>query len=340
MGEEELFPAPFLHKGGERAQLFSSHNRKTVSRHFAWMEEHGIDGVFLQRFGSSLRSPKVRAHRNTVTANVRAGAKEHGRSWAMMYDLSGLRPGEIESVVMEDWSFLSGDLKITADANYQRHRGKPLVAVWGVGFAGPGRKYELDECERLVDFLRAKGNAVMLGVPSRWRTLRGDAVGDEALHRIMAKADVISPWTVGRYGTPRAAAKFAEGFVRADIAWCKEHGVDYLPVAFPGFSWHNLKRVRGQEAPLDQIPRLGGRFLWSQARAFKGEGAKMLYVAMFDEVDEGTAIFKCTNDPPVGDSPFLTYEGLPSDHYLWLTGQIAQLFRGQLAATEDPPVRR
>ena len=47
----------------------------------------------------------------------------------------------------------------------------------------------------------------------------------------------------------------------------------------------------------------------------------MIYQAMFDEVDEATAIFKCTNNPPVGESEFLDYEGLRSDHYLWLVGQ-------------------
>ena len=55
-----------------------------------------------------------------------------------------------------------------------------------------------------------------------------------------------------------------------------------------------------QGAALDDIPRCGGRFFWSQIVAAKRAGAEMLYVAMFDEVDEGTAIFKCTNDPPTG----------------------------------------
>jgi len=30
---------------------------------------------------------------------------------------------------------------------------------------------------------------------------------------------------------------------------------------------------------------------------------------MFDEVDEGTAIFKVTNQPPVGESKFVTLAG-------------------------------
>ena len=58
----------------------------------------------------------------------------------------------------------------------------------------------------------------------------------------------------------------------------------------------------------------------------------MLYVAMFDEVDEGTAIFKCTNNPPVGPgAEFANYEGLPSDYYLKLTGRAAKLLRGELS---------
>jgi hypothetical protein len=91
-------------------------------------------------------------------------------------------------------------------------------------------------------------------------------------------------------------------------------------------------------APLDAIPRLRGRFLWSQVTAAKRAGADMLYVAMFDEVDEGTAIFKVTNSPPVGldeNVQFLGYEGLPSDHYLRLTGVAGKLFRGEPSVDDE-----
>jgi hypothetical protein len=66
----------------------------------------------------------------------------------------------------------------------------------------------------------------------------------------------------------------------------------------------------------------------------------MIYQAMFDEMDEGTAIFKCTNDPPVGASRFLTLDGLPSDHYLWLTGMGRKLLQGEIEATDALPPRK
>jgi hypothetical protein len=91
--------------------------------------------------------------------------------------------------------------------------------------------------------------------------------------------------------------------------------------------------------PLDQIPRRKGAFLWSQFVRDKEAGARSIYVAMFDEMDEGTAVFKCTNDPPVGASRFLDLEGLPSDHYLWLTGMGGKLLRGEVPATEALPPR-
>jgi len=61
---------------------------------------------------------------------------------------------------------------------------------------------------------------------------------------------------------------------------------------------------------------------------------------MFDEVDEATAIFKCTNDPPVGEGvSFLTYEGLPSDFYLRLTGLGGQLLRDEIEASDSIPTQ-
>jgi hypothetical protein len=265
-----------------------------------------------------------------VLAHSREGAHQAGRAYAVMYDLSGLRAGRM-SEVMDDWRALRERLNLAKDTAYLRHRGKPVVAVWGIGFSD-GRAYTLAECRQLVEFLKADGCTVMLGVPTYWRELKNDAAPDPALHELLQLADIVSPWTVTRYRDIPGVQRHAEKLLAPDLAWCRSHGLDYLPVVFPGFSWHNMKG-----APLADIPRQGGRFLWAQFAAAKRAGAGMIYVAMFDEVDEGTAIFKCTDTvPPQDGSAFLSLEGLPSDHYLRLTGRGAKMLRGEIPVTEAP----
>jgi hypothetical protein len=337
LDEDEKYATPFRHKDGRAAHVFSSHNRKTVLRHFRWMKEYGIDGAFVQRFAVETVHPLDLRHCNAVLSHCREGAARHGRCYAVMYDLSGLREGGVQQVI-EDWKLLVGRMKVGKDAAHLRHGGKPVVAVWGVGF-NDGRRYTLAECERLVDFLKNDkeygGYTVLLGVPTGWRTLDGDSVKDPALHRVVCKADIISPWTVGRYRSLEGVAEHARKRWKKDLEWCKVGGKEYLPVLFPGFSWHNLR----PNSPLDEIPRLKGRFLWRQYVEAKKAGATMLYQAMFDEMDEGTAVFKCTSDPPAGASRFLRLEGLPSDHYLWLTGMGGKFLRGEVKPTEALPPR-
>ncbi|MCP5540268.1 MAG: xylosidase/arabinosidase [Akkermansiaceae bacterium] len=333
LSEPERFATAFRHADGRTAEVFSSANRSTVLRHFEWMRDHGIDGAFVQRFANGLRNERLLRQKNAVLRHAREAANRAGRSYAVMYDLSGLGAGEVARV-REDWIVLRREGRIGDDPAHQRHEGKPLVAIWGVGFSDD-RRYSLEECRDLVTFLKSDGCAVMLGVPSWWREGARDAVGDPRLLETIALADIVSPWTVGRYRTPDQAARHGEQVWAPDVAWCRERGLDFLPVAFPGFSWHNL----AGNAPLDAIPRLGGRFLWSQFVASKRAGAETVYVAMFDEVDEGTAIFKCTNDVPAGGGvSFLGFEGLPPDHYLRLTGEGGRLLRGEIPVTEEMPV--
>lgn len=325
---DERHATGFKHADGGTAEVFSSANRKTVLRHFQWMRDYGIDGAFLQRFAVGLSGPASLRNNNTVLAHVREGAKQSGRVYAGMYDLSGLRAGQVLRV-RDDWKSLREKVKVTDDATYLHHNGKPLVAVWGIGFSDD-RKYSLQECHDLVKWLKSDGCSVMLGVPSFWRERKRDAIDDQLLHEIIKEADVVSPWTIGRYRTPDEATRHATNVWKPDQQWCEREDIDFLPVVFPGFSWHNLNGGK-----LDQIPRLKGEFFWSQITAAKRVGCDMIYVAMFDEVDEATAIFKCSNDPPTSNGArFITYEGLSSDHYLKLTGRAGRLLRGEIALDE------
>ena len=65
---------------------------------------------------------------------------------------------------------------------------------------------------------------------------------------------------------------------------------------------------------------------------------KLVY--MFDEIDEGPAIFKVSDNPPVSDwAKFVDMEGKPSDHYLWLTGEASLMLRKEKPLSLKMPER-
>ncbi len=345
LAPSERFDTPFHHADGKVAQVFSSAVRETVMRHFRWMKEYGIDGVFVQRFATEVTSRMGRADTATsrscdvVLDNCRAGAEAHGRTYAVMYDLSGMSAARI-AALRDDWRHLVEEMGILKDDRYQHHAGRPLVAIWGVGLKN--RDYGPREVGELIDFMKSPEGGkvtVMLGTSNGWRTGERDAEPFEDWKQVYLAAGVISPWTVGRFRDDAGVREYANGRAKADLRWCGEHGKEFMPVVFPGFSWANLKKGTDQ-SPNAFIDRKGGQFLWTQYDALvRGTGVKMIYQAMFDELDEGTQIFKTTNDPPAGESHFRTYDGLPSDHYLWLVGEAARRLRGELPFTPDFPER-
>jgi hypothetical protein len=324
-------------------------DQTTTDLHFRWMQQYGIDGVFVQRFFSGLRTPESRKKSRVVLANAIHSSQQYERAISVMYDLSGLRNGEDCSAVIQDWKELVDELKITSQStnNYLYHRGKPLVVIWGLGF--PDRSYNIRDIgiEKLISFLKTDpeygGCSVMLGVPTHFRDLNGDTKADPYLHRLIESADIVMPWMVGRFTPLRQddTARYEEQ-VKADLAWCAARHVDYAPCVSPGFSWHNMHNSgtsdNARVYPLNQIPRQKGKFYWSEISGAIDAKAKMLYVAMFDEMDEGTAIFKCSNHPPEGIH-VCDYEGMPTDHYLWLTGQAGKMLRGDIPFSRQIPIR-
>jgi hypothetical protein len=344
----KTYATGLTNQDGNPARVFSSADESTTDLHFQWMQQYGIDGVFLQRFFDATRTREKRERSRVILANALTASQKHRRAIAVMYDLSGLKAeGEDCSSIMADWKELVDELKITsqgANQTYLYDHGKPVVAIWGLGF--PDRPYNIRNIgiEKLINFFKNDpqygGCAVMLGVPTYFRDLNVDCLPDPYLHQVMASADIIMPWMVQRF-TPllhQEMARYAAE-VKADIDWCNARHLEYAPCIYPGFSWHNLSQIEfGGIHPTDQIPRQKGKFYWDQISAAYQAGAKMYYVAMFDEMDEGTAIFKCTSQPPL-DAPFVSYEGLPSDHYLWLTGEAGKLLRGEIPFSEQIPAR-
>ena len=327
---EKTYETAFKLPDETPAKVFSSYDASTTDLHFKWMKQYGIDGVFMQRFVVSIRNQKGKDNYNKILNNAVLSAEKYDRAICLMYDLSGMEAGE-EDILICDWKELCEKYKLVSRNNnhYVYHHGKPLVAVWGIGF-NDRRKYGYEQVKKIIDFLKSEGCSILVGVPTHWRTLTIDAVSDTRLLELVKQADIVHPWLVGRFdnNTYEPYRKSIE----EDIKWCKANGKDYMPVLFPGFSWHNMKK----DAPQNMIPRLGGSFFWKQVKGAVDAGAESLYLAMFDEIDEGTAFFKCTNTPPVGESSFITYEGEAPDHYLWLAGEAAKYLRGELRSSRMP----
>lgn len=327
---EKTYETAFKLPDETPAKVFSSYDASTTDLHFKWMKQYGIDGVFMQRFVVSIRNQKGKDNYNKILNNAVLSAEKYDRAICLMYDLSGMEAGE-EDILIRDWKELCEKYKLVSRNNnhYVYHHGKPLVAVWGIGF-NDRRKYEYEQVKKIIDFLKSEGCSILVGVPTHWRTLTIDAVSDTRLLELVKQADIVHPWLVGRFDN-HTYEPYRKS-IEEDIKWCKANGKDYMPVLFPGFSWHNMKK----DAPQNMIPRLGGRFFWKQVKGAVDAGAESLYLAMFDEIDEGTAFFKCTNTPPVGESSFITYEGEAPDHYLWLAGEAAKYLRGELRSSRMP----
>ncbi len=333
---DELFATDFVYQDLTPAGLYSAYTRKTVERHVKWMKDYGIDGVFVQRFLGS--TAQRRDLRDTVLQNVRYGAEKYGRVFANMYDISG---GDAETMVewmKNDWIHLVDDLKILESPNYLHHNGRPVLSIWGFGLNGrPGTPAMAEE---IIDWFTRDA-------PEPYRvTLKGGVDDKWQSHSpewqaAYEKFDILSPWAVGRYGDIPGADNFRETKIEPDLARTQSKDMDYMPVVFPGFSWYNLKEGSSE---LNKIPRNGGKFLWHQFFNAVDAGCNMVYVAMFDEVDEGTAIYKLAeNDsqtPTTGKFVTLDMDGykLPSDWYLRLTGEASAMLRNEISLTSEIPI--
>jgi len=317
---------------GRTAQLYSAYRGAAVDMHFQWMQEYGLPGVFLQRFTSGLTREATRDFRDTVARNVRSAAETNGRVFALMYDISGHVPETLVEDVKRDWAYLVDTLRITESEQYLRHNGRPLLAIWGFGFSD--RPATASQAAELIDFFKNHPDpryrvTLLGGVPAGWRTLTRDSQEDAAWASVYRSFDVISPWTVGRFREEKGVDRFYREQVVPDLTEARAAGIEYMPVVFPGFSWRNMNR----DTAINQIPRRGGRFFWRQVEQALGTGNTMLYGAMFDEVDEGTAMFKLASTPgdvPAGGS-IVTLdadgETLPSDWYLQLAREAQERLR-------------
>jgi hypothetical protein len=318
---------------GEPARLFSSYSDQTIAKHFEWMKIYEIDCAALQRFGSELRHPPIREHRNDIAVKVKQAAEASGRKFFIMYDISGWKSFATD-LVADCTNSIAGSLALTASKAYARHGGKPVICIWGVGFTHtPGDPAQFLD---VIHELQSQGFFVIGGVPSYWRTgTRDSKSGFENVYRSL---DMIQPWTVGRFNNLDGADHYKIKELSNDLLFCRTNGIAFQPVVFPGFSWSNW-----HGGPRNAIPRLHGDFLWRQFFNLRSLGINTTYVAMFDEYDEGTAIAKAAEDSSMipKDQYFLTLDAdgihCSSDFYLRLVRDGRSMLNGKTGLTPHHP---
>ena len=334
--ESELAPTSMKYSNGQPAGLFSSYHDRTVRRHFDWLADSGIDGVSLGRFLAGTPDAQTLQRLDRILANVRGAAEASGRVFFVWYDVSESGEGTLVANLQRDWTRLVDQQRITDSASYLHHKGKPLLGIWGAG-AG-GRAGTPSEWTDIISFLKNHPDpryrvTLLVGGTRDWRT-------NSTWAPIFAQANIVSPWPVAAFHNDAEADGYRTSILQPDLALVKSRGQDYLPIVWPGFSWHNKQN----DSPLNAIPRRGGRFYWRQAYNAVSAGVDNLFTAMFDEVDEGTAVFKAAEtqaDAPVQGS-FLTLdadgEHLPCDWYLRLAGAASKMLRREIPLSADIPI--
>ncbi len=328
------YAAPgFTHPGGAQAYLFSAQDQQTVDKHFDWMQEYGIDGVVVQRFVTQTPPDNIQAWKTNVLRYVRAAANRTGRVFCLEYDMSGTNPKTLFSQLTNDWLYLVDGLKVTQDPRYLRHNGRPVLMIFGFY---PERFPDTALPKQIIAWFKTNAICGVTLIGSGWWDWRAGATGEWT--NIYRSFHGYCPWNTGNYSLVASNGvtnKYATtAYWPGDLAAATKAGMFYLPQVYPGFSWDNLQRL----APgTSRIPRLGGDFLWKQFYDAARAGLDMVFVGMFDEVDEGTAIFKVTNSPPA-QGCFATYEGMPPDWYLRLTAEGAKVLRGERPNQRAMPI--
>ncbi len=315
---DSVYPADeMVYENGRPAYLFSSADPETVRRHFRWMRKYNIDGVYLQRFVNQAHSGFYGAD-EFVLKNVREAAAQEGRVWALEYDISSLyfedNPFE---VITNDWVWLTEELGILDDPRYLHEDGKPVLFIWG--FSVPLREFTLEEANQIVDYFAAQDLYLIGGVHSTWPD-KADWYGH------YQRYDQLLGWM------ERDLAD-----LNAQKALLESWGMKILPHAWPGFSWCNLKML---SPGTSYTARSGGEFYWTRLTNAVFCGADQIFLGMFDEYDEGTAIMPMSDDHPAAYSEWGQYidnDGDDPFRYLQLSGAAREMLTGDRAVSPSLP---
>lgn len=336
-----LYETQLQYPNGSPVLVYSCNDYETVDVHIRWMKEYGIKGCFLQRQEYNIHNPVNLEQMDRKAMYVRRACEKYGIKFCMMpcnNDKSESGSGqEYIDVIIADWKHCVDDLKITESPMYMHQDGKPVIGFWGLGFAN--RQMTPAQATQILDSFQKPSESkykvyVMGGVPNDWRTKT-----KEGFMPVYERLDMISPWRPIFYD-PYNQVWLDR--MAGDKAYCDARGIDYNPTVSPGASvaYQNFDpKLRNKN------PRDGGKYLWKQAYEVCKLNNKFMYVAMYDEIDEGTAMYKMAEtqkDCPVLNPSLvpLNEDGynLPSDWYLQIGTEIQKMLEGKIPLTSGLPI--
>ena len=312
------------------------------------MKEYGIDGAAVQRFINNIGNAIIKSPAS-VANKIKESAEANQRIFYICYDISGGNVDTWDDSIIFDWVYNVEQNDLTKSDSYAKVGNKPIVQLWGPGFAGGNHPGNAAETIALIQFLKSRGCYVIGGTPTRWRTGTRDSKGTAQTSTIPADKenylpvyesyDMISPWMPGRIRTNADSDTILNSVMLPDKTFCDAKNIGYMPVLFPGFAWSQWN-----DGIVNHTPRNAGSFMWRQATNIKSLGVTSMYFAMFDEYDEGTAIMKNATDWSTipTDQYFLTSSAdgiwLSSDFQLRVAGASIEVLKGARAVTAEVPV--
>jgi hypothetical protein len=319
---------------GRDAKLFSSFKEDVIDTHVKWMQEYEIDGTALQRF-MSYTTDNRKAPSDSIAVRLARATVKYDRLFYIMWDM-GASDTDVARL-KTDWAHLRDNLKLTDYSSYAHQDGKPVVCIWGVGQSG--RTDSPANWLEMITWLQSEGCYVIGGVARGWRTLNTGAHSDPAYVEVYKALDMVSPWWVGAIRMNSIAAH-ETNWLKPDLAYCQANGMEFQPVIFPGFAWSQWRTGN----TVNDFPRHEGRFAWEQFKLVQNNGIKNLYLAMFDEYDEGTNWMKMATD--FTEIPVNQYfkttstDGywLSSDFQLRVAQQMSRVMKGEEEFTSNLPI--
>jgi len=316
----------FFHPNGEQAYLYSSTKAEIIDTHFKWMKEYDIDGVWLQRFVVGLPGEKFEKNfpiYKEIMDRVVASAKKHGRVWGINFDPAAANRETVFDAIITEWKRMVDLGYTTPENNYIQHNGLPVINLWALH--NKGDRFTPITAEialQFTKFFKQEGKYqafVISGATWPWAK-----VTDPEYMELKENMQAVIPWNVGNYSVKDGVAYAATAYWEKDKEFAEEYGMIWMPTIYPGFSWKNMNRFRKDAEVF--IDRRKGEFLWRQFVEAHKIGADTLFLAMFDEVDEASAFFKVSPEPPT-QGHFVGTDGMPSDWWLQLVREARRIYR-------------